>query len=271
MQPSNCRNCEQAVAAGFDFCPHCGQTMHIHRINAHHLAHEVFHFFTHSDKGILQLLKWLLVKPGEVARQYIEGKRKSIFSPINFFLIVAGILVIFSTSFQPTGSNSRVAAMRQAASNIKNPQAKKNLLSMADRTEKAMNITSKYANLVSMLATPLMTFFLWLFYIRRKYNYTEHLVANMYIVGFTLLVYALVFIPLNALTNFRLSMYVLVGFFLFEIIYRTFAYYHFIQNYSAAGKIKALAASVFVVMFWIALTVLLINYYIRNGLWGLFT
>ena len=270
MQAPNCRNCQQSVAPDYAYCPHCGQTMQVHRISAHHLIHEGFHFFTHADKGILQLLKAMVLYPGKLIRDYIEGRRKSIFSPINFFLIVAGILVISSTAFQPSGINSRAEAMRRAANHMKIPQAKERMLKTADRVETSMKISSKYANLISMLATPLMTFFLWLFYFRNKYNYTEHLVANMYIVGFTLLVFALVFTPLNALTGHRMGYYGLLAWFLFEIAYRTYAYYQFIQDYSMRGKIKAFGSSLFVVVFWAALSFFLVTNYIRNGLWGLF-
>ncbi len=159
--------------------------------------------------------------------------------------------------------------MRQTAAAIKSPVAKQHVLAMADRMEKADVITTKYANLISMLATPFMTLFLWAFYWRRPYNYFEHLVANMYFVGFTLLVYALIVKPINALGWFN-PLYALMAFFLFETVYRSLAYYHFIQQYTTGGKIKAVAVSLFVVLAWVALSYVLIGNYIRNGLWGLF-
>lgn len=267
MQPSHCPNCKKEVAQGFAYCPHCGQAAHLHRLNAHHLVHEAVHYFTHSDKGIFHLVKALALRPGQTARAYIEGRRKAIFSPINFFFIVAGVVVFFLTAVQKPDSNPRVIAMRQTAQQIKDPVAKKNLLATARRVETVGLITSKYANIISMLSTPLLSFFLWIFYRRNRFNYIEHLVANMYFIAFTVLVYAIILTPLRALLP-QAGTYLLYTYFLFEIVYRSFAYYHFIQKYSTAGIIKAISVSSFVVLFWIAFSTFFIVSYIQTGLWG---
>ncbi len=56
---------------------------------------------THADKGLFQLLRDLVIKNGQVAREYVDGKRKKYFSPLNFFLLVAAVFVFFFSLQSP--------------------------------------------------------------------------------------------------------------------------------------------------------------------------
>src|SRR5687768_9241150 len=105
MTPT-CLNCNAGLPAQANYCLACGQKLKIHRLTLGDVLHEAFHFFTHADKGFLQLLKALFTKTGLVAREYVTGKRKSYFSPINFYLIVAGIYLIAMTTFDPDKRNT---------------------------------------------------------------------------------------------------------------------------------------------------------------------
>lgn len=123
---------------------------------------------------------------------------------------------------------------------------------------------NKYSNVVNIVATPLLTVFLWLFYIKGRYNYIEHLVANMYFVGFTMLFYAFVFFPILKYAG-RSGQWVIGIFFLFEILYRGFAYYHFNNRKGALAVVKAYGFSLAVSLIWFALTSTIIGIYIRTG------
>jgi hypothetical protein len=73
-------------------CHECGQKAGVHRLTLHELSHEVWHVFTHTDKGILRLIKDLFTHPVSVYEGYFGGQRKRYFSPVLFFLVTAGIL-----------------------------------------------------------------------------------------------------------------------------------------------------------------------------------
>ena len=136
---------------------------------------------------------------------------------------------------------------------------------MAERTRTVAKITGKYSNVINMVATPLLSIFFWLIYKRRGYNYTEHLVANMYFVGFIMIFYAFVFFPLQAILPDKISIVVLASFFLFEILYRGRAYYQLIGDRSKKAVFKAYGISLLVSVLWFALTFSLIMLYIRYG------
>ena len=264
----NCLNCNKLLRSDDSFCSSCGQKTAIHRLTLHDLLHDTIHYFTHADKGIFHLLKELARKPGKVARAYVDGARKKYFNPLNFLLIVAGVVVFMTAVFSEStlSSSRRSTSSGNTVTAPLTPEEQKMYAEMGQRIVKVNKFFAKYANLVSILATPLFAFLFWLFYLRNKLNYTEHLVANMYFVGFILLFYALIFIPLK----FWLGDLVMIGFFVFEGIYRGIGYYQFIGRKGTWPLTKALLISFFLGGLWIAGTTFVIAVYIRTGFKDLF-
>lgn len=263
MQAPDCLNCEHPLAAGKQFCSNCGQKTAVHRLSLHDVGHDALHYFTHADKGIFSLIWQLVRKPGIVAREYVAGKRRKYFPPLNFFLIVAAIS-LFMTSMLYNYRADMVSRQMPSSTRVSHipPAAKASM----ERGIKVGKFFSKYTNIVSMAAIPLITAFVFLFFFRGPYNYTEHLVANMYIGGFTVLVYALVFLPAGTLVNGKLA---LMLFFLFETAYRSVAYYHFINKRTARGMVMAILANLLAGLVWITLSAFVVKLYISHGFWGL--
>jgi len=82
-----CRNCG---TSGFgNYCSQCGQPYRVRRISLHSLLHDVFHLFTHLDRGFGYTLKKLVVSPGHMQRTYIEEERIRHQKPFSMFFICA--------------------------------------------------------------------------------------------------------------------------------------------------------------------------------------
>ncbi|MDB5196692.1 MAG: hypothetical protein JWP88_1063 [Flaviaesturariibacter sp.] len=264
MQPTNCPNCEATLQPAFDYCPACGQGTHLHRINGKHLAHELLHFFTHADKGIFLLIKELAVRPGVVAREYIAGRRKKYFNPLNFFFIVIGLFVLTITSFHTFQRPSNFSAQREGVQRISDITTRTRILAKLDRAEEATGFMERYANLVTIVVTPLVAFIFLLFY-PRPYNFSEHLIANLYLAGFVGVVFIIVIAPMM---SFLPGSYSLLGigiYFLFMITYRSVAYYQFIGKEGTGAKWKAFTASFIGVVSWALLSQGAMMYYINHG------
>lgn len=95
-----CLNCGTVLIGSH--CHACGQAAHVHRtISAffHDLLHGVFHF----EGKIWRTLPMLAWKPGQLTREYIEGRRASYVSPIALFLFV--VFLTFAV-FNATGGNA---------------------------------------------------------------------------------------------------------------------------------------------------------------------
>lgn len=94
---THCKNCDGENQSHFAYCPGCGQKTTLHRLSMHDLLHEAIHYFTHADKGLLQLIRDLALKKGLVAREFVAGKRKKFFPPLTFFLLVIAVNLFVST------------------------------------------------------------------------------------------------------------------------------------------------------------------------------
>ncbi len=270
MQPANCLNCGTPVIPNQNFCSTCGQKTQTHRLSIHDVGHDLLHYFTHADKGILSLLGYLATRPGMVSREYVEGKRRKYFPPINFFLIVAAIYVFMINIVDPVKRDSEITSQEKIRfEKIENSEQKAQVAAILERRLETRQFINKYSNIVAMIATPLISFFLWLFYLKGKYNYTEHLVANLYISGFTVLAHALFFRPLNSYIGGQGFSWVLMLYFIFEIIYRAISYYHFLNKRTTRSAVKALICSVAVICIWSVLVFASIYLYVSHAFWGL--
>lgn len=90
--PAENRTCRACGAAGVaKFCPGCGLKAEVKRITLPDLFHEVFHFFTHLDKGFPYTLKSLFRSPGGMQKAYLEGDRTRHQKPFSMFFISATI------------------------------------------------------------------------------------------------------------------------------------------------------------------------------------
>ncbi len=270
--PEQCPNCFHYYADA-KFCPECGQKTHLHRLSLHDLWHDGVHYFTHADKGILGLLRDLVIKNGTVAKEYVGGRRKAYFPPLNFFLVIATLFVIIATA-ATRAPNEKVALRAQAQlSKIKDPAAKERVRQIYIRSGKVEGFMGRYANIIAMVAAPLIAFIYWLFYIRGRYNYAEHLVACMYMVGFFNLLYVVLFVPAGLLVKKvePESRIVLTVFIICQILYNALFYYRFIDRRSASAAWKSFGISALILVLWVFGISLLIWQYITHAFWGLAT
>lgn len=262
-----CLNCNTPLTATQKFCSECGQKTSVKRVHLHDVFHDMIHYFTHADKGIFTLLKSLIVKPGLVAKEYVEGKRKKHFPPLNFFLIVAAIYVLtdgMAAKYRFT-SNTQQAQQYKTEQRISAVPDAKEVIA-AQKIGKVSRFFAKYSNYVAMLAAPLISLLIWLVYLKGRYNYTEHLVANLYLIGFTNLFRCLLIIPVTLLLGIHAgSKGVQFGFVGFEIIYRSLFYYRFMGQYNSTGVMKSIALSIGIAAFWWMLIAGIIYAYIALG------
>lgn len=268
MESTNCLNCATDLHPEYSFCPACGQKAAIHRLSPHDILHDAVHYFTHADKGFFQLLKALLLKTGTVGREYISGRRKKYFPALNFYLLVAAIYVLLiniETKHAPVNTSNEQSEINQ----IKDPVRQERVRRIYVRKNEAFGFMNKYSNFIAMAAVPLLACIFWLFYIQGQYNYVEHLVGGMYMVGFTNLLYVAVLVPVSIALGTKSSYYSLMIFILFQIVYFSIYYYHFMNKKTRSSLFKAIGVSAFSVVFWTALTSFLMGMYISTGFWGL--
>ncbi|SKB68956.1 DUF3667 domain-containing protein [Daejeonella lutea] len=90
-----CTNCGNPIAE--KYCPNCGQSAQIKRIDGHYIIHEIEHVL-HLEKGILFTFRELMIRPGKNVREFISGSRSRLVKPI-IFIIVTSLLYSLANHF----------------------------------------------------------------------------------------------------------------------------------------------------------------------------
>lgn len=249
-----CQNCFQSFSDDYGYCPNCGQKAHLHRISFHDIAHDAVHYFTHADKGIFFLLKKLITETGAVARKYIEGQRKQYFTPLNFFLICVAIFVIVNNVVKPLPS-------------LPQEETTQTVSVEEMRAAQVQDFFKQHGKMVSIFALPFIAFLYYLFYIKGRYNFAEHVVANMYMTGFTLLVYAIAWLIFAGLFP-KLAGFISAALLVFQAVYNSVFYYRFMNNLTTAGAVKATAVSFLCIFSWVLFSFAVIMFYVARGFPG---
>jgi hypothetical protein len=172
--PNICLNCDSPLPDTPRFCGACGQRSDTSRLTMGDIGHDMLHALTHADHSVFALVGALVTRPGGVAREYIQGRRKRHFGPWAFLVITVGLasLVIHLVDvqwFKPFGHG------------------------------RAGDLLQQHINLVILLQMPLLAAACALWFRRERLNYAEHLVLAAYTSGFRALFLALVETPLLAL------------------------------------------------------------------------
>ncbi|HEV7607008.1 MAG TPA: DUF3667 domain-containing protein [Steroidobacteraceae bacterium] len=188
------------------FCGACGQRVVATRLTMRDIGHDLVHAITHADHSIFALLKALVLRPGLVAREYVEGKRKKHFGPFGFLIISVGLasFIIVMTGvnwFAPAGDNP------------------------------VSNFLQRHVNLVILIQMPILALFCWGLFFRAHLHYAEHLILAAYTSGFRALFLGLVEVPLLMWSGATTANPRLVGiYYLLWASYFAFAAYQFYRG-----------------------------------------
>ena len=156
-----CQQCGK-ISSG-NFCSNCGQSLTIKRLTISAIMHEVFHLFTHLDKGFPYTLKKLAVTPGKMQKEYIVGHRSRYQKPFSM-VFICGTLTAFAlfVIHKHTGSISHFEEVKT-------------------------DFTRHYYVLVQLGLLPFYSLVTWLLFRNNKINYAESPVLFSYALSFMLL------------------------------------------------------------------------------------
>jgi hypothetical protein len=106
--PERCRNCDADVPPGQAYCGICGQKYVFDRLTLRQIGNDLLHAVIHVDRSAWSLVGMLLLRPGSVALEYVQGKRKRYFGPFSFLAVVvaAASALVAITGFRAVSSDS---------------------------------------------------------------------------------------------------------------------------------------------------------------------
>jgi len=162
-----CKSCGSSGTG--NYCSRCGQSYKIKRITLSALIHDIFHFFTHLEKGFGYTLKQLIVTPGKMQRAYIEGERTRHQKPFSMFFICATVTAvsrywIYETLLKYYNEGSISEA----------------------------NFFHQYMVILYIFLFPVITLITYLLFYKSQYNYAETGVLLLYIFSFFFLTATLI-------------------------------------------------------------------------------
>ena len=173
---ASCINCGRAVGgADQKFCPGCGQPTPVHRIDWHFLGHELEHSVLHMDRGILYSLKQLMLQPGKLLRDYIEGRRGNQVKPLLMITMMSAVVLLLNRLLTDGGVMNSDAMNALGAGPAVPPEMVKVLVSF--RSVNAW-IESNFAAFTLMLLPLEALIFRVVFSRFGKLNYPEWLVIT---------------------------------------------------------------------------------------------
>ena len=99
---TSCLNCGHIIHLEDKYCPNCGQANSTKRLVLKDFFDEFFSSLINYDSKLLKTLYTMLLKPGTITRDYINGKRISYTNPFRFLLSLAFLyflLVAYGDTF----------------------------------------------------------------------------------------------------------------------------------------------------------------------------
>lgn len=166
-----CKSC--GFSGKGNYCSQCGQYYKIKRISLTGLLQDIFHFFTHLESGFFYTLKQLIIKPGYMQREYVEGVRHKHQTPFSMFFIcgtIAALLRYWILNYLMTTFHS------------------------ADPVE--VKFYKEYMVLLYIMLIPVYAVVAYLLFYKSGYNYTEMIVLLLYTLSVIFLVSPLLFLLL---------------------------------------------------------------------------
>ena len=214
-----CANCAAELATGQHYCGTCGQRTGRARLTMRDIGHDFLHALMHVDHSILALMKALLLRPGYVAREYVDGKRKKYFGPFAFLVIMVGLasFMIVVTGVKWVQSDAEVGIVV---------------------------FLQQHLNIVILAQVPLLAGSCWLLFWKERLHFAEHLVLVAYTSGFKILFLALVVLPLVMLSSVQLASVPSLALYVAGAIYFAIAAKQFYGGRAPWVVVRALVASV---------------------------
>ena len=205
-----CKNCQTSLSETADYCYNCGGKIIRKRLTMRNLFDHFSETFFNYDNKFFQTFISLFRKPEEVISTYINGTRKKYVNVVSYFAIaltISGLQVFILNKFFPDIMNLDVLSPK----------------GMEAMQKENMSFAQEYQSLLYMLAVPFYALISKLVFLSyKKYNYTEHIVINMYMSAHFAMVSAIFVIVTSMIgINFILSATIII---ILQLIYSAYVF-----------------------------------------------
>ncbi|MCE4563380.1 DUF3667 domain-containing protein [Maribellus sp. CM-23] len=227
---SQCPNCQSHSID--NYCSQCGQKIYRKRFTFRGFF-EVLGNALNIDRGFIYTLIWMFRNPGKVVNDYLNGKTRTYFNPLNYILVIAGIyafliiwLNIIDTNYETTNH------LLHPGDAFASPEEEELRL-------KWFEFAKRYTNLIPLLMIPFVSLFSKWFYSKRKLFYGEHLIINTFIFAQNVLI-SILLIPAVLTSPTMLKLFPFINL-CCTLLYFSYAYFRIFRQSVIVAAFKAFA------------------------------
>ena len=225
----HCPNCGSSNIN--KFCSNCGQKIYKKRFTLKGFFGVVGNALN-IEKGFLHTAVWMFYNPGIVINNYLKGKTKSYFNPLNYILIVAGIYAFLVLSLDIL---DRTIEATNEIIGTDTMQASPEVLEFQ---KKWIEFIKSYVNFIPILMIPFAGLFSKWYYAKRKLYYGEHLIINTFIFAQSILI-SVIISPLASVFPGLIEVFPLINI-CYTLIYFSYALFKIFKQ----SIVKAIFGSI---------------------------
>ena len=167
-----CKNCSSQLQENHDYCNSCGAKVIRNRLTLKNLFEHFSEEFLNYDNKFLQTFISLFRRPEDVIGSYINGTRKKYVNAVGYFAVAVTVTGFFYFVFLKFFPDAFITSTP-------------NLFSVDEEQAKITSDFNKrifeYQSFIFFLSVPIFALISRLLFLKnKKYNFSEHLIINLY-------------------------------------------------------------------------------------------
>ena len=183
---ASCYNCETILDQSQNYCPNCGQENHTRQASTRVLMSDFLNDYLTFDSKFFRSVIPLLIKPGFITKEYLEGKRQQFIPPIRVFIFLS--FVYFGLSFL---LNSDSETLTFTSNNQDQSE---------DAIQEIAEYFSNHFKFVIFFFAPILALIIKLFYrTKEKKYYVNFFVFSLHFLSFLFLFGAILTLLFNGM------------------------------------------------------------------------
>ena len=172
-----CINC--GTEGETQFCPNCGQKNPAQKITVGHLYHDFQARIYGFDGMFPRTLRDITLRPGHVARKFIEGNRVLYYGPVGYFFLMITVLLLLMSLLDV----DLIEFLKQSSKASYLP-VQEGSKSQAQFTQAVFQFVSENLKWISFAIIPVQALCSRFIVFRKSgFNYLEHSVLPFYVQG----------------------------------------------------------------------------------------
>jgi hypothetical protein len=264
MQPTSqiCKNCGTAFTG--KYCSQCGEKVYSEKDKSvFHFFEEGLHFITHFEGTFFNTLKKIFTRPGQLSVDYCNGKRKTYFKPLSFFLLLVVLYLLFPV-FEGLNMKLYYHTHHDFYGHYAMSEARKVMIQTHLTDEQLTTIfhlkSEKTSKFLLLILLPLTALFFWLLTFKKRKYFFDQMVFSAE-VNCIYLLWGFLLFPLLLFLSERIYHMVTNSYFNVDDTWLGLITYALLCAYTGAGarrfyKITKWQSIGFAILFFIAHTII---------------